>query len=53
VVALHNELSHQPDVKIIRGPRRQEYDNIEIDVLDPNGYVLVFAEVASQAETSR
>jgi hypothetical protein len=31
-------------VTIIRAPHRQPYGNIEMEVLDPNEYVLVFSE---------
>jgi hypothetical protein len=32
------------DVKVTRGLCRQEYGQIEFDVMDPSGYVLVFAQ---------
>jgi hypothetical protein len=42
--ALFQELSRQPDVTILRGLCRQEYGQIEFDVMDPNEYVLVLAQ---------
>jgi catechol 2,3-dioxygenase-like lactoylglutathione lyase family enzyme len=37
-------LSKRPDVTIRHGLTRQPYGQIEFEVKDPNGYVLVFAE---------
>jgi hypothetical protein len=47
VEALFAELSRRPDVNIVRGLSRQEYGQIEFDVMDPNGYRLVFAQPAN------
>jgi pyridoxamine 5'-phosphate oxidase-like protein len=44
VAALFEEISARPDAKITRGLTRQEYGQIEFEVIDPNGYVLVFAQ---------
>jgi len=44
VAALFEEISSRPDVKITRALTRQEYGQIEFEVTDPNGYVLVFAQ---------
>jgi hypothetical protein len=44
VAALFEEISSRPDAKITRGLTRQEYAQIEFEVTDPNGYVLVFAQ---------
>jgi hypothetical protein len=44
VAALYDELSRLPDVTIARTPCRQDYGQIEFDVIDPNGYRLVFAQ---------
>ena len=44
VSALHEELSQRPDVNILQGPHRQPYGQLELEVVDPNGYVLVFAQ---------
>lgn len=38
------EACSQRGVKIIRKPHRQPYGQIELEVADPNGYVLVFAQ---------
>ncbi len=48
VYGLFEELSQLPEVRITRPPCPQEYGQIEFDVLDPNGYVLVFAERVQQ-----
>ena len=50
VAALFEELSHQPEVRIARGLCRQEYGQIEFEVVDPNGYVLVFAQPVANPE---
>jgi len=42
--ALFEEISSRSDAKITRGLTRQEYGQIEFEVIDPNGYVLVFAQ---------
>jgi catechol 2,3-dioxygenase-like lactoylglutathione lyase family enzyme len=47
VAALYEELSRRPDVRVVRAPHRQPYGNVELEVADPNGYVLVFAEPAA------
>lgn len=44
VNALFEEFSKRPGVTITRTPGRQPYGQIEFEVLDPNGYVLVFAQ---------
>ena len=44
VAALFAEFSQQPEVKIVRPLYRQVYGSIEFDVMDPNGYRLVFAQ---------
>jgi hypothetical protein len=44
VAALLEELTERPDVTITRNLTQQHYGQIEFDVLDPNGYVLVFAQ---------
>lgn len=44
VASLFAEFSLQPDVKILRPLSPQEYGQIEFDVMDPNGYRLVFAQ---------
>lgn len=48
VAGLYEALSQRPDVKIIQGLCRQPYGQIEFEVVDPNGYVLVFAESVPQ-----
>jgi hypothetical protein len=47
VAALFEEFSQRPDVKIVRPLCRQEYGQIEFDVMDLNGYRLVFAQPIS------
>ena len=47
VAALFEEISARPDAKVTRGLTRQEYGQIEFEVIDPNGYVLVFAQPAT------
>ena len=44
VATLFAEFSQQADVKIVRPLSQQEYGQIEFDVMDPNGYRLVFAQ---------
>jgi hypothetical protein len=44
VNALFDEFSKGPRVKITRTPSPQPYGQIEFEVMDPNGYVLVFAQ---------
>jgi hypothetical protein len=41
---LFEELSRLHDVKVTRQLCRQEYGQIEFGVMDPSGYVLVFAQ---------
>jgi uncharacterized glyoxalase superfamily protein PhnB len=48
VARLFEEFSQRADVNIIRGLCEQEYGNTEFDVMDPNGYVLVFAQLATE-----
>jgi predicted enzyme related to lactoylglutathione lyase len=48
VDALFEEVSQRDDVKVTRGLRRQEYGQIEFDIMDQNGYVLVFAQPISK-----
>jgi len=43
VVALYETFSER-GMKIICKPHRQPYGQIELEVADPNGYVLVFAQ---------
>jgi hypothetical protein len=47
VEALFAEFSERPEIKIVRGLSPQEYGQIEFDVMDPNGYRLVFAQPAN------
>jgi len=44
VEALFTEFSQRPEVNIVRELCRQEYGQIEFDVMDLNGYRLVFAQ---------
>ena len=44
VAALFAEFSQRSDVKIVRPLSPQVYGQIEFDVMDPNGYRLVFAQ---------
>lgn len=44
VAALFAEFSQLPNVKIVRPLSPQEYGQIEFDVMDLNGYRLVFAQ---------
>ena len=44
VTSLFTEFSQRPDVNIVRDLCTQEYGQIEFDVMDPNGYRLVFAQ---------
>jgi len=44
VQALFDDLSQRPDVKILRTPCKQEYGQTDFEIVDPNGYVLVFAQ---------
>ena len=44
VAALYQEVSRHRDVTILRELCPQEYGQIEFEVVDPNGYVLVFAQ---------
>jgi hypothetical protein len=46
VQACFDELSNTPHVMIRSGPARQEYGQIEFEIVDPNGYVPVFAQPA-------
>jgi len=48
VAALFEEISSRPDAKITQGLTRQEYGQIEFEVTDPNGYVLVFAQPSTE-----
>jgi hypothetical protein len=47
VAALFVEISSHPDANITRGLTRQAYGQVEFEVTDPNGYVLVFAQPSS------
>ncbi len=49
VKALYDELAALPGVKVARPLRRQEYGMTEFDVIDLNGYRLVFAQPTSPA----
>ena len=44
VAALYKDVSRHSEVKIMRELCPQDYGQIEFEVVDPNGYVLVFAE---------
>src|SRR5262245_34260824 len=44
VAALFAEFSRRPEINIVRDLCTQEYGQIEFDVMDPNGYRLVFAQ---------
>jgi len=44
VASLFEEISHLPNVPVTRGLCRQEYGQTEFEVMDLNGYVLVFAQ---------
>ncbi len=44
VNVLFDEFSKRPNVNIISTPCPQPYGQIEFEVMDPNGYVLVFAQ---------
>ena len=44
VAGLFEEFSHRPEISIVRDLCAQDYGNIEFDVMDPNGYRLVFAQ---------
>ena len=44
IESLYQELSGRPGVKITRQPCPQDYGQIEFNVEDLNGYVLVFAQ---------
>jgi hypothetical protein len=50
VVSLFAEFSQRPDVKIVRTLSPQVYGQIEFDVMDPNGYRLVFAQPVTSAQ---
>ncbi len=38
------DFSQMPGVKILRPPRKQEYGQTDFEIVDPNGYVLVFSQ---------
>jgi len=44
VRALFDDFSQMPEVKILRPPCRQEYGQTDFEIVDPNGYVLVFSQ---------
>ena len=44
VAALFDEFSYLPEINIVRDLCPQDYGQIEFDVMDPNGYRLVFAQ---------
>jgi len=44
VAALFAEFSDQPEVEITGALSERDYGQIEFEVTDPNGYVLVFAQ---------
>ena len=50
VASLFAEFSRQSDVKIVRPLTPQVYRQIEFDVMDPNGYRLVFAQPVRSAQ---
>ena len=47
VRALYESLKTIPGVRFARPLRRQPYGETEFELVDPNGYVLVFAETES------
>lgn len=48
VRALFDEISGVRDVTITRSPELQPYGQLEFEVVDPNGYVLVFAQAIDE-----
>ena len=44
VLSLFNEVSRRPEIQVISAPSPQPYGQIEFEVIDLNGYVLVFAQ---------
>jgi len=48
---LFEEYSRHATVVVTRPPVRQPYGQLEFEVLDPNGYVLVFAETVDPASS--
>jgi Glyoxalase-like domain len=44
VRGLFEDFSQMPGIKIIRGLCKQEYGQTEFEIVDPNGYVLVFSQ---------
>lgn len=44
VQALFEDFSQMPNVKILRPPCKQEYGQTDFEIVDPNGYVLVFSQ---------
>jgi hypothetical protein len=48
VAALFEELSRRPEVNIVSPLCAQEYGMTQFDVMDPNGYRLVFAQPSSE-----
>jgi hypothetical protein len=44
VQALFDDFSPMPGVKVIRGLCKQEYGQTDFEIVDPNGYVLVFSQ---------
>jgi hypothetical protein len=44
VQALFEDFSRVPEVRILRPPCKQEYGQTDFEVVDPNGYVLVFSQ---------
>ena len=44
VQALYDDFAQMQEVKILRPPCRQEYGQTDFEIVDPNGYVLVFSQ---------
>ena len=48
VQALYDDFVQMPQVKILRPPCKQEYGQTDFEIVDPNGYVLVFAQPVNE-----
>jgi hypothetical protein len=44
VQALYDDFAQMQEVKTLRPPCRQEYGQTDFEIVDPNGYVLVFSQ---------
>jgi hypothetical protein len=44
VQELFDDFSKMPEVKILRPPCKQAYGQTDFEIVDPNGYVLVFSQ---------